>query len=52
MVNYSECIVCLWLFPIVSQILLPLALLTVWLVGRVPYFYWWDRDKHDSTSPP
>lgn len=37
MVQLNETIVYLWLIPVVFQIVLPLAVLALWFVGRIPF---------------
>gem|GEM_PF-5470730 len=34
MSNFSDIITYAWLFPVTSQILLPLGILVVWLISR------------------
>ena len=34
MFNFSDIVTYAWLFPVTSQILLPLGLLAIWLISR------------------
>jgi hypothetical protein len=45
MSQLNEIIVYIWLVPIAFQIVLPLAVLALWLIGRIPF-----QLMRDSTS--